>query len=221
MRTAAGATLPCRRRVGAAALALACNDVTTEHVSKDICYSQERWVGAKRGSEEMYPGRDCVGCHLDNDGPQLVLGGTIYPYLIDDSELYAELQTGTDCFGLEGVSLRIVDASGQSFELTTNRAGNFFIEGNPADFEMPLRAELQLGDIQRGMGTRPRYGGCAHCHDPAAPTAMDLGLDFDARPGDASYRNGTARIGVPGYRPNGPETPTVEEELMGLAGIER
>jgi hypothetical protein len=220
MRTTAGASLPCRC-VGGAALALACNDVTTEQVSKDICYSEARWVGGKRGSEEMYPGRDCVGCHLDNDGPQLVLGGTIYAYLIDDRELVAELQTGTDCFGLEGVTVRITDNSQQVFELTTNRAGNFFVEGNPADFEMPLRAELQIGDIERGMGTWPRYGGCARCHDPAVPTALDLGLDFDARPRAADHRNGTARIGVPNYRPNGPDTPTVGEELMDIAGIER
>jgi hypothetical protein len=164
-----------------------------------------------------------VGCHIENDGPQLVLGGTIYPYLISDRELYADLQTGTDCFGLEGVTVRITDNSGQVFELTTNRAGNFFVEGYPGDFEMPFRVELQMGDIERAMGTWPRYGGCAWCHDPAAPTAMELGLMFDARPSDAGYRNGTARIGVPDYRPNGPDTPTVEEELMGLAGgsIER
>src|SRR5688572_27498314 len=110
MRRAAGASLPCRCVGGA--LALACNDVTTEQVSKDICHSETRWVGGKRGSEEMYPGRDCVGCHIENDGPQLVLGGTIYPYLISDRELYAELQTGTDCFGLEGVTVRITDNSG-------------------------------------------------------------------------------------------------------------
>jgi hypothetical protein len=220
MKTAAGASLP-RRCAGGVALALACSDVTTEQVTKDICYSEMRWVGGKRGSEEMYPGRDCVGCHLDNDGPQFVLGGTIYPYFISDRELYAELQTGTDCFGLEGVSVRIVDGSGQVFELTTNRAGNFFVEGYPGDFEMPFRVKVQMGDIEREMGTWPRYGGCARCHDPAAPTAMELGLMFDARPPDAAYRNGTARIGVPDYRPNGPDTPTVQEELESIAGIER
>lgn len=219
MRTAAGASLPCRC-AGYAALALACNDVTTEQVSKDICYSELRWVGGKRGSEEMYPGRDCVGCHLDNDGPQLMLGGTIYPYFTSDRELYSELQTGTDCFGLEGVTVRITDDSQQELVLTTNRAGNFFVEGLPSDFEVPFRVEIQMGEIVRGMGTWPRYGGCARCHDPAVPTAADLGLIFDGRPRDASYRNGTGRIGVPDYRPNGPDTPTVEEELLGIAGVE-
>jgi len=205
--------------VSALSLVLACGDETTEVVTKDVCYSELRWVGGKRGSEEMYPGRDCVGCHIDNDGPSLVLGGTIYPYLIGDRALYAELQTGTDCFGIEGVIVRIEDAVGQVFELTTNRAGNFFVEGNPNDFLKPFRVELELGDIRPIMPTSPMYGGCARCHDPAVPSAIDLGLEYDALPSDAEYRNGTARIGVRGYRPNGPGTPTVEQELMEIAGI--
>lgn len=201
-------------------LALACSDVTTEQVSKDVCHSELRWVGGRRGSEEMYPGRDCVGCHLENDGPELVLGGTVYAYLITDRALHAELQTGTDCFGLEGVTVRIVDDLGQHIELTTNRAGNFFVEGNPADFAKPFRAEVQLGDSRREMGTWPQYGGCARCHDPTVPAATEVGLEFDPRPASAEYRNGTGRIGVPGYRPGGPDAPTVEEELRRLAGVE-
>jgi hypothetical protein len=161
-----------------------------------------------------------VGCHIENDGPPLVLGGTIYPYIIGDRELYARLQSGTDCFGLEGVKVIIEDASGQVLELTTNRAGNFFVEGNPNDFEKPFRVQLEVGDIEPSMPTSPMYGGCAHCHDPLAPTALEQGLAYDTEPNDDKYRNGTARIGVGGYRPNGPDTPTVEQELMELAGIE-
>ena len=63
---------------GSALLAFACNDETVEVVPKDVCYSEMRWVGEKRGSPEMFPGRDCVGCHIDNDGPPLALGGTVF-----------------------------------------------------------------------------------------------------------------------------------------------
>jgi hypothetical protein len=220
MRRRAGASLPYGRACGAA-VAFACADVTTEQVTKDVCHSELRWVGGKRGSEEMYPGRDCVGCHIQNDGPELVLGGTVYAYLISDRELYAQLQTGADCFGLEGVTVRITDAERQVFELVTNRAGNFFVEGNPSDFIKPFQVEIEMGDIERGMSTRPKYGGCAHCHDPTVPTATELGVEFELTPRDADYQNGTARIGVPSYRPSGPGTPSVEEELMDLAGIER
>jgi hypothetical protein len=197
-----------------------CSDETVEVVTKDVCYSEMRWVGDKRGSAEMFPGRDCVGCHIDNDGPQLVLGGTVYPYVINDRALYAQLQSGSDCFGLEGATVIIEDGSGQVLELTTNRAGNFFVEGNPNDFAKPFTARLEVGEIRPPMSTLPMYGGCGHCHDPLAPTATELGLEPTITPSDDEYRNGTARIGVRGYRPNGPDTPTVEQELMELAGIE-
>ena len=168
----------------------------------------------------MDPGRDCVGCHLDNDGPPLAVGGTIYPYIIDRPEIF-QLQTGEDCFGLEGVLVRIEDATGQLFEVTTNRAGNFFVEGNPNDFAKPFRVQLEMGNIKPPMSTQPMYGGCARCHNPSTPKAVDVGLTYDFLPTDAEYRNGTARIGIGGYSPDGPGTPTVEQELRDLAGVER
>ena len=200
---------------GSALLALACNDETIEVVPKDVCYSEMRWVGDKRGSPEMFPGRDCVGCHIDNDGPPLALGGTIYPYVLQGEEALT-LQTGTDCYGLEGATVRVTDGEGQVFELTTNKAGNFFVEGNPDDFAKPFRVELEFEDIRPSMVTSPMYGGCGRCHNPAVPT--DPG--FNLNPTDADYQNGTARIGVQGYSPNGPDTPTVEQELRALAGEE-
>ena len=204
----------------AGGLAVGCTDETTEVVGKDVCYSEQRWVGGKRGSPEMYPGRDCVGCHLENVGPSLAVGGTIYSYIIDRPEIF-EVQTGEDCFGLEGVLVRIVDGNGQVFEVTTNRAGNFFVEGNPDEFAKPFRVQLEMGDIAPSMSTQPVYGGCARCHDPSVPRAVDVGLPYDPFPTDAEYRNGTARIGIGGYTPDGPGTPTVEQELRDLAGVER
>ena len=200
---------------GSVVCAFACNDETVEVVDKGVCYSEMRWVGDKRGSPEMFPGRDCVGCHIDNDGPPLAMGGTVYPYVLQGAEA-AELQTGEDCFGLEGVAVRITDADGQLFDLTTNRAGNFFVEGNPDDFAKPFTVQIQIDDIQPSMSTSPMYGGCGRCHNPAVPPNPE----FSLIPTDADYQNGTARIGVGGYRPNGPDTPTVEQELRALGGEE-
>ena len=197
----------------------ACNDDTTEVVTKDVCYSEMRWVGGKRGSEEMFPGRDCVGCHIDNDGPQLALGGTVYSYVLGTPEEYATLQTGTDCFGLEGVKVTVTDASGQLYELTTNRAGNFFVEGDPRDFDKQgagFTVQLEYEGIKPPMGVEPRYGGCAHCHDPTQPPATETGVMYDRFPTDAEFRYPTGRIGIQGYSPNGPDTPTVEEELRAM-----
>lgn len=200
---------------GSAVSAFACNDETVEAVDKSVCYSEMRWVGERRGSPEMFPGRDCVGCHIDNDGPPFALGGTVYPYVLQGEEA-SQLQTGTDCFGLEGVTVRVTDADGQLFELTTNRAGNFFVEGNPDDFAKPFTVQLEMDGAKPQMSTGPLYGGCGRCHNPSATD----GDTYVLTPPDADYRIITARIGIPGYRPNGPDTPTVEQELRALAGTD-
>jgi hypothetical protein len=184
----------------------ACTDETTEVVSKGVCYSEMRWVGERRGSPEMFPGRDCVGCHIDNDGPPLVLGGTVYAFIIADRMRYFELQTGTDCFGLEGVTVMVEDGTGQTVELTTNRAGNFFVEGNPGDFIKPFNVQLRLPDGSAGplMNTRPMYGGCAYCHDPRNPTPAELDQEYNFEPTDPDHLSGTARIGLRAIAPMAP-----------------
>lgn len=198
---------------------LACSDETTEVVTKDVCYSEMRWVGGKRGSEEMFPGRDCVGCHLDNDGPQLAFGGTVYSFVLGTPDEYATLQTGTDCFGLEGVNVTVTDGTGQLYELTTNRAGNFFVEGDPRDFDKQaggFSVRLEYEGVTPQMTVFPRYGGCAHCHDPGLPPPSETGVQYQREPADADFQYATGRIGIPGYRPGGPDTPSVEEELRAM-----
>ena len=125
------------------AAAFSCADELVQEVESDVCYSGLQWVGGKRGSPEMYPGRDCVGCHLDNDGPELMFGGTVYPYVESDlARAGLEPPTGTDCFGVEGQRLVITGGDGQVFEVKTNRAGNFFAEGRASDLVKPFAAAL-------------------------------------------------------------------------------
>lgn len=202
---------------GSVLAAFACNDETVEVVPKEVCYSEMRWVGDKRGSPEMFPGRDCVGCHIDNDGPPLAVGGTVYPYVLNPNAPGLLAQSGTDCFGIEGITVRIEDADGQVFEVVTNRAGNFFIEGNPDDFAKPFSASITWTNPATGreqtspMGTTPYYGGCGKCHDPAAQVRM---------PEEGESQDVTvipqARIGLPGYGPGDDDFETIEAELTAI-----
>ena len=205
---------------GSALFAFACDDETVEVVQKDVCYSEMRWVGDKRGSPEMFPGRDCVGCHIDNDGPPLALGGTIYPYVVG-AQVALAAQTGEDCFGKEGVRVQITDLDGQTVETVTNRAGNFFIEGNPDDFAKPFNVQIVWTNDTDGeekttqMFTAPSYGGCGRCHNPSAerfPAADD-----DGEYGADETVSPTARIGTPGYGPGADGFETVDEEVQALA----
>jgi hypothetical protein len=206
---------------------LACNDELAEVVPKDVCYSELRWIGGERGSEEMYPGRDCVGCHLENDGPQFVLGGTLYPYVFSRDETYKldAAQSGEDCFGIEGITISIEDGEGQVFDVVTNRAGNFFVEGNPADFAKPFTVRIE--NFQKSpdgtpvttlaqMGIGVYYGGCARCHDRSGPP-FDPEID-SLNPSDPNYRLPETSIGLPGYyEPENYPVLTVQAELEAIA----
>ena len=209
--------------ISIAAAAFACNDELTQDVPEDVCMSLgpngsvqpgTQWIGGRRASPEMYPGRDCVGCHLENDGPELMFGGTVYPYVQGDfarSSLAAP--TGDDCFGLEGVTVRVIGGDGQEYVTTSNAAGNFFVEGKASDLIKPLKVYINYtpegaAPLQQEMFTVPSYGGCGRCHA--------LGLDRypdDPRnppPGysvDELIQPANTKIGVPGLFTNLPPAP--------------
>jgi hypothetical protein len=206
---------------GVAIIAFACNDELVEDVPKDVCYSEKRWIGDKRGSPEMFPGRDCVGCHIDNDGPPLAIGGTLYPYVLDTTTL-AQAQSGEDCFGVEGILITIEDADGQQFLVETNRAGNFFVEGDPDDFAKPFTVSLPPGTNEEGvpspqMFTQPSYGGCAKCHSPNATAFPMPGAPPDVDVPPDQIVSPQPPIGLPGY--SIVEGITVENELRMGAGL--
>ena len=187
-------------------LVFACNDDVEQEVPQDVCYSGTQWIGGRRGSAHMYPGRDCVGCHIENDGPQLMLGGTVYAYVEGDLAKVGVTQSGEDCFGEPGVNVLVTDSDGQVFDLTTNEAGNFFVEGNPEDFRKTFSVALKWADIDGApqntvMGTRPSYGGCAKCHTPGVeryPAPPMMGMPPTMVPADQIISPAGSKIGLPG-----------------------
>ncbi len=200
-----------------AAAAFACNDELTQDVPEDVCVSLGpngsilpgiQWIGGRRASPEMYPGRDCVGCHLENDGPELMFGGTVYPYEQRSDYSARSMRTppsGEDCFGLEGVTVRVTGGDGQEYVTTSNRAGNFFIEGKASDLKKPFKVQLiyqsdtQDTPIETPMFEEPHYGGCGRCHTLGVETFPD---DINAPPpgytDDQRIRPANTKVGVPG-----------------------
>jgi hypothetical protein len=162
-----------RRSCSCCALALAlglvssCSSDLVADVSPDLCASGKRWIGGLTPHKEMYPGHDCVGCHRDYDGPELMLGGTIYGLPDPDGAR----TTQYDCFGVEGAQVTVTAADGQILTTRTNRAGNFFFEGRQDSLAKPFTVLVEYtapdGTYTREpMNSRPSYGGCARCHTP-------------------------------------------------------
>jgi cytochrome c553 len=150
-----------------------CEQVLDEAVASALCISGRRWVGETIGSDEMYPGEDCLDCHRRQDGPSFMAAGTVFGTDQNSGEI------SQNCYGLEGVRVQLTGADGKVFETTTNRAGNFFFEGSEDLLKMPFRAELRYTtpegvEANPTMTHRPAYGGCARCHTPEANSTPDV-----------------------------------------------
>jgi hypothetical protein len=146
-----------------------CGTALVDETSSDVCSSGKRWIGELTPSEEMFPGHDCVGCHRQFDGPELMAAGTVYGVL--DAE--GTVTTQSDCFGVEGAQVTITAADGQVLQTRTNRAGNFYFEGRESSLAKPFKViveyQLDNGAVSRQpMNSSPSYGGCARCHTPGA-----------------------------------------------------
>ncbi len=162
-----------------------CHGDLVEDVPSDVCASKRRWVGELTASEEMYPGRDCVECHKEYDGPELMAGGTIYGLIDPDGAR----TTNNDCFGVEGARVTIAAGDGQILSTRTNRAGNFFFEGRESALVKPFSVvvEYALPDgrmSRQPMSSSPSYGGCARCHSPEADPTPDAGPGRVLSPGE-------------------------------------
>jgi hypothetical protein len=152
----------------AVGLASSCNSaLVDDDVPTDLCASGKRWIGGLTPSEEMYPGHDCVDCHRDYGGPELILGGTIYG--LPDAD--GARTTQHDCFGVEGAQITVTGADGLVLQTRSNRAGNFFFEGREDSLAKPFTVTVEYTaldgtETREPMNTKPSYGGCARCHTP-------------------------------------------------------
>lgn len=124
-------------------------------VSSEQCSSGLLWTGGDRESELMHPGLSCMGCHgSDPEAPDFIVAGTVYQRLDDADE----------CFGVADVIVEVTDATGQLLSLTTNDAGNFFLESEGASLTMPYTAVVRLESDTGAMQATQANGDCAGCH---------------------------------------------------------
>jgi len=102
--------------------------------------------------QNMLPGADCTACHSDgnisNYAPKFTIAGTVF-------------EDGDGTSGFEGATLRILDADGNTFELTSNSVGNFFTS---EDISFPVNAEIEVDGNIRAMGSPIESGACNTCH---------------------------------------------------------
>ncbi len=142
--------------VGSLALVLVgCGPSGRGVVSNAACASGASWSGGNEGSAEMEPGRACLACHAQGEGPAFALAGTVYslPHEADE------------CLGVAtSVTVQITDANGVVTTLTPNAAGNFSVGGRGASVAFPYTAKLLGSKGEKAMATPQSSGDCNVCH---------------------------------------------------------
>jgi len=121
------------------------------------CSAQQWWkYQGETESSSMHPGQDCVGCHQRERGPSLSFGGTVYP----------SLDEASDCRGVSGVKVELLDVDDVTFATTTtNTAGNFYFRSRDKAFK-PYRVRLTYQGREREMQLiQSQSGDCNTCHD--------------------------------------------------------
>jgi hypothetical protein len=123
------------------------------------CTSGAFWTGGNTGSPLMRPGAACNACHQVSGGPNLRIGGTVYPTLNDVN----------DCNGKgppPQLTVQITGNDGRVFRLPVNSVGNFSVENGPRP-RPPFRAQVSDGTKTRVMNGTVTSGDCNSCHTAA------------------------------------------------------
>jgi hypothetical protein len=135
--------------------------VDTDGVDTDVafdeyaCFSGDTWTSGNRGSAQMHPGRDCIGCHTaEREGPRFVIAGTVFTGLHEPD----------DCNGQRSVTVEITDDNGDVHTAKTNAAGNFFIDTR-STIALPYQARVfdDAGN-ESAMASHQTEGACNSCH---------------------------------------------------------
>jgi mono/diheme cytochrome c family protein len=148
LKSTLGTTLPVAALL--IALAAACYDPVHED---DVASLGNEVPGVPEGPLHR-PGQHCTTCH-GGDGPgdpQWSVAGTIFAY---------KGQTKPEV----GATVTVTDKNGAQIVLTTNEAGNFYVEKDVWNPAYPLHVKISVPGITRSMDSSiGRDGGCAACH---------------------------------------------------------
>jgi hypothetical protein len=140
-----------------------------------VCASGQRWSGGDDdekgereegedddGSPDMLPGRACIACHAQNEGPTFSIAGTVFPsgHVPDDC-----VPTSAEADDLIQATVVITGEDGQALTLPLTPTGNFAQWDNGyVAVAFPVTAKVVYQGKERTMRTPQRSGDCNGCH---------------------------------------------------------
>lgn len=139
-----------------------CTNPTDPFGTPVMCTSGTHWTSGDLGSELMYPGRACLGCHDSlpaGTGPDfpMTIGGTVYPsaHEPDDCNGASESSTGS------AITVEVRGHDGSVQMLQPNEAGNF-LSFDP--IALPVTALVHYQGRTRTMVGEVASADCNTCH---------------------------------------------------------
>lgn len=148
-----------------------CSAVGIDYSTPSVCTSNKRWTkGDNHGDEEMTPGQACVACHKqvnEREARIYTVAGTIFPTAHEPDDCYGSRDGKTQVI--------ITDATGKTFTLDVNAAGNFM---DTSAMKKPLHAKVKRGNAVYEMITEIKDGDCNGCHTETG--RADEGAEYAA-----------------------------------------
>ncbi|MBI5607375.1 MAG: hypothetical protein HY902_00685, partial [Deltaproteobacteria bacterium] len=100
------------------------------------------------------------------EGPNFVVAGTVFGVLADKN----------DCECKSAITIQITGADNKVTTLTSNEAGNFFLENKDGAIKFPYTVQLLYNGKKYGkMDTKVSEGSCNTCHTADGKTGGPSG----------------------------------------------
>jgi hypothetical protein len=124
---------------------------STNYNTPVVCTSGQ-YNASSDSDSLMHPGGACNTCHASGEGPQFAIAGTVYPTAHEPS----------DCVGVSGAQIVVMDTAGNTqLTLTANASGNFH---SSTPIKTPYRIKVLANGKERDMATPQTDGNCNSCH---------------------------------------------------------
>jgi len=123
-----------------------------------MCSSQAYWTRGDHKDPDMHPGRACISCHQQNDGPSFAIGGTLFPTAHEPDDCY-----GAGEYNGDKTYVIITDATGRELSIRVDKSGNFSSDENDV-ITFPIHARVERAGAVRAMQGERMTGDCNSCH---------------------------------------------------------
>lgn len=146
--------------VAIAAVAMISSACGDSNAAPAVCSTDQAWLDGDSESPLMHPGGNCISCHSQGEGPSYAVAGTVHGAVDDD----------TNCYGINGVTVTLTGADGNTLEMNTNEAGNFY-SGSKNGVKAPYTASITYQGNTKQMVTAQSDFNCANCHTAGGKNA--------------------------------------------------